>query len=100
MKKKKKIIILCIIGLIVCLTVIGAVKSKSKKKPKQITKVRTETIQTGEFVEIINAPGEIHPETEVDISAKVSARIIELPFEEGGLLRERRTTRNPLEAGD
>ena len=83
LKVKKKVIILCSVGLVIILIVAAAIKGKSKKKAHQATKVRIETVQTGEFVEIINAPGEIRPETEVDISAKVSARIVELPFDEG-----------------
>ncbi|MEN8126754.1 MAG: efflux RND transporter periplasmic adaptor subunit [Planctomycetota bacterium] len=83
MKKKKKIIVLSSVGLVIVLIILGGIKGKGKKKHKQTTKVRVETVQTGEFVEIINAPGEIRPETEVDISAKVSARIVELPFDEG-----------------
>jgi HlyD family secretion protein len=82
-KKKKKIIVLSSVGLVIVLLILGGIKGKGKKKHKQTTKVRVETVQTGEFVEIINAPGEIRPETEVDISAKVSARIVELPFDEG-----------------
>ena len=82
MKKKKKII-LSAVGLVVILIIAAGIKGKNKKKGDQTTKVRIESVQVGEFVEIINAPGEIRPETEVDISAKVSARIDELPFDEG-----------------
>ena len=81
---KKKTIILSSIGLVVILAIAAGIRGKSKKKANQTTQVRIETVQAGEFVEIINAPGEIRPETEVDISAKVSARIVELPFDEGG----------------
>ena len=82
MKKKKKII-LSAVGLVVVLIIAAGIKGKGKKKGDQVTNVRVEIVQTGEFVEIINAPGEIRPETKVDISAKVSARIDELPFDEG-----------------
>jgi HlyD family secretion protein len=81
--KKKKKIILSAVGLVVILIIAAGIKGKNKKKGDQTTKVRIESVQVGEFVEIINAPGEIRPETEVDISAKVSARIDELPFDEG-----------------
>ncbi|MBN1816817.1 MAG: efflux RND transporter periplasmic adaptor subunit [Sedimentisphaerales bacterium] len=47
------------------------------------TVVRIEEIQPGDLQEFVSAPGEIEPKTKVDISAKVSARVIELPFEEG-----------------
>jgi HlyD family secretion protein len=80
---KKKTIILSVVGLIVILAIAAGIKGKGKNKENQTTQVRIETVAAGEFVEIINAPGEIRPETEVDISAKVSARIVELPFDEG-----------------
>lgn len=83
MKKKTKIVLFSSIGFFVLLIVVGGIKGKGDKQPNQSTKVRVETIQPDEFVEIINAPGEIRPETEVDISAKVSARIDKLPFDEG-----------------
>lgn len=82
--KKKTIFILIICLVVVSLLFMGLKQAATAKKLKGNTlPVRVETVQPGEFVEIVNAPGEIHPETEVDISAKVSARIIEIPFEEG-----------------
>ena len=36
----------------------------------------------------INAPGELEPKTKVEISAQVSARILELPFRENQLVKE------------
>ncbi|NLK41598.1 MAG: HlyD family efflux transporter periplasmic adaptor subunit [Planctomycetes bacterium] len=45
--------------------------------------VRLETVQRGEFVEVVSAPGQIEPKTEVEISAKISGRILELPYPEG-----------------
>jgi HlyD family secretion protein len=47
------------------------------------TPVRVEKVARGELAEIVQAPGEIQPRTKVSISARVSARIVELPFEEG-----------------
>jgi len=49
----------------------------------QATVVRTERPVRGSLVEIVSAPGEIEPKTKVSISARLSARIVELPFEEG-----------------
>ena len=80
---KKKVIIASAVGLIVMGMIVGSTLRKGKTKANQTVHVRVETVQPDEFVEIINAPGEIRPETEVDISAKVSARIVELPFDEG-----------------
>jgi HlyD family secretion protein len=47
------------------------------------TEVRTEAVRRGILIETVSAPGEIEPNTKVDISAEVSARILELPFREG-----------------
>ena len=59
-----------------------AIRAKFKG-PGKATIVRIEKAHRGELIEFVSAPGEIEPKTKVDISAKVSARIIELPYEEG-----------------
>jgi HlyD family secretion protein len=51
-------------------------------------KVRAETIQRRELVERISAPGEVEPNVKVDVSAEVSARILELPFREGDSVKK------------
>ncbi len=96
MKKKKKIVI-SIISLVFILLVVSGVKrgASAKKGLNQTTTVRTETVAPGEFIEIVNAPGEIRPKTKVDISAKVAARIIELPFEEGDVVTAGDPDANP-----
>lgn len=45
--------------------------------------VQVENPQRGTLTEFVSAPGEIGPKTSVQIRARVSARIEELPFEEG-----------------
>ena len=50
--------------------------------------VRIATISTRELVETVSAPGELDPEVKVDVSAEVSARILELPFREGATVRQ------------
>ncbi len=50
-------------------------------------KVRTEIVKRRELVERVSAPGEIEPNVKVDVSAEVSARILELPFREGDLVK-------------
>ncbi len=81
--KKSRVII---ITVVVILVVVGgggmAVRSKLKGRGKP-TVVRVEKAQRGELVEFVSAPGEIEPKTKVEISAKVSARVVELPYEEG-----------------
>ncbi len=97
---KKKTIIILIISVSVLLVILsyGAKKAASIAVEKSLnkgTEVRIETVQLSEFSEIINAPGEIRPKTEVNISAKVSARIIELPFEEGDIVTGGNPDTNP-----
>lgn len=96
---QKKTIIKSIIIVVVVVAIVVAISKSISKKKKQVaqTKVRTETVQRSEFVEIINAPGEIRPEIEVDISAKVSARIIELPLDEGDVVTAGNPDANPTE---
>lgn len=45
--------------------------------------VRFEPVRRGTLIERVAAPGEVQPNTKVDISAEVSARILELPHREG-----------------
>ncbi|MHC4426225.1 MAG: efflux RND transporter periplasmic adaptor subunit [Planctomycetota bacterium] len=81
--KKSRIIIIAIVVMLVVVSGIGMTiraKFRGSRKP---TVVRVEQPQRGELIEFVSAPGEIEPQTKVDISAKVSARIIELPYEEG-----------------
>lgn len=47
------------------------------------TEVRTEPVTRGDLVEIVSAPGQFEPRTKVQISARIAARIAELPFKEG-----------------
>lgn len=49
----------------------------------QPASVRVEKVARGTLVEFISASGDVEPKTRVAISARVSARIVELPFKEG-----------------
>lgn len=49
----------------------------------EIKEVRTAEVRRDELVETVSAPGELEPHTKVEISAQVSARIEQLPYEEG-----------------
>lgn len=51
-------------------------------------KVRTQLIQMGKLTETVKAPGQIEPHTKVDISAEVAARIEDLPFREGDVVKK------------
>jgi HlyD family secretion protein len=83
-KKFIKISFIVIISLIAISSIAEKIiKSRMAKKADKGITVRVEKAQRGELVEIVSAPGEIEPRTKVEISAKVSARVVELPFEEG-----------------
>ena len=82
MKKSYKLIIV----VVLIVAVVAAIQIMIKTKAASINKgkvVRIENPQRGELVEFVSAPGEIEPKTKVELSAKVTSRIIELPFDEG-----------------
>jgi len=84
--KKSRVILLTIIVILVVVSGAGmAIRSKFKG-PGKSTIVRIENAKRGELIEFVSAPGEIEPKTNVEISAKVSARIVELPYEEGDIV--------------
>ncbi|UCD74161.1 MAG: biotin/lipoyl-binding protein, partial [Phycisphaerales bacterium] len=52
------------------------------------TEVRAQTTEVGMLTETISAPGEIEPHTDVTVSARVSAKILQLPFREGDEVKQ------------
>ncbi len=82
-----KIFITVVISVVVTLVVaVGgglwfSARAKGTKGPA--TKVRIENPQKGELVEVITAPGQVQAKTKVSISARIPARIKELPYKEG-----------------
>ena len=81
--KKSYIVAIAVIVTLVVISGLGwLIRGKiiAARKP---TVVRIENPQRGELIEFVSAPGEIEPQTKVEISAKVTARIVELPFDEG-----------------
>jgi len=93
--KKSRIIIVTVIVTLVIVSVIGIlIKAKSGSKGN-LTVVRIEEAERGELIEFVSAPGEIEPKTKVELSAKVSARIIELPYDEGDVVTCGKTDTNP-----
>ncbi len=82
MKKSRKIIIVVI--LIIAVLIIAQVVIRGKFASKNNGQaVRIENPQRSELIEFVSAPGEIEPKTKVELSAKVTSRIIDLPFDEG-----------------
>jgi HlyD family secretion protein len=92
-----KKVLLSIISTLVVVFVLFGVNSyrKAKSQESAVTAVRLETVGRGEFVEVVSAPGQIEPKTEVEISAKISGRIMELPNEEGARVTKGDPTANP-----
>lgn len=82
MKKSRKITIVVLIIVAVLIVVWVLIRAKSGASNKS-TIVRIDNPVRGELIEFVSAPGEIEPKKKVEISAKVSARILELPFDEG-----------------
>jgi HlyD family secretion protein len=93
--KKSRIIIITVIVTLVLVSVVAIVykvKTSASRKP---TIVRIEKAHRGELIEFVSAPGEIEPRINVEISAKVSARITELPYEEGDIVTCGNPNANP-----
>ncbi|MGA2916749.1 MAG: efflux RND transporter periplasmic adaptor subunit [Sedimentisphaerales bacterium] len=94
MKKRRKWIIYIIVGVLV-LAASGWLVNKNRKGKDKAETVRIEDVNRGELTERVSAPGEIEPKTTVQISAKVSARIIEMPYDEGNTVTCGDTNANP-----
>jgi HlyD family secretion protein len=86
-----------VIIVVITLAVAGALtgvgmklsgKSSIGGEPEHETSVRIEKVGRGDLVEIVSAPGQIQPKTKVSISAKTTARIMELPFDEGAMVKK------------
>jgi HlyD family secretion protein len=82
-----KIAIIVVVSVVVLGGIVVGVgwwmRDKMMAQLDKPTPVRVEPPERGALVEIVSAPGEIEPKTNVSISARVSARIVELPHEEG-----------------
>lgn len=85
MKKRRKWIIITIVAVLVLL-VIGGLTAKSQKGNAKEEMVRIEVVKRGDLTERVSATGEIEPKEMVQISAKVSARIIDMPYDEGNVV--------------
>ncbi|MEA3225968.1 MAG: efflux RND transporter periplasmic adaptor subunit [Planctomycetota bacterium] len=81
--KKSRIIIIVVVVIVVVLAGGGMALRAKLKGPGKPTTVRIEKAQNGELIEFVSAPGEIEPKTKVEISAKIAARVVELPYGEG-----------------
>jgi len=81
--RKLRILIIVIVVIAVVGLVAGFVVRRRMSASAKPTIVRVEEVIPGELVESVSAPGEIEPKSKVEISAKASARVVALPYEEG-----------------
>jgi HlyD family secretion protein len=95
MKTYKTVLITAVVTIVVVVVVGIVLKSRTALSNEKPTEVRLEKPVEGELVEFINAPGEVKPKRNVEISAKVSSRILELPFEEGATVTKGNSAANP-----
>jgi HlyD family secretion protein len=78
-KKRRKIIIFSLIGLILVALTTAAVL----RKREVVITIQTEKVMRRSLTELVSANGKIQPVLQVKISPEVSGEIIELPVKEG-----------------
>jgi len=88
-------VLVVLVGLGVAFGPVALQKIRDAMPKPDGTVVRLMHPQRGTLVETIKAPGEIEAKTKVEISARLSARIIELPFEEGDIVTKGDPTATP-----
>ncbi|MBN1973166.1 MAG: efflux RND transporter periplasmic adaptor subunit [Sedimentisphaerales bacterium] len=94
MKKSRKVIIVVVLIIAVLGVAQIVIKAKTAAGNNSQT-VRIEKPRRGELIEFVSAPGEIEPKTKVALSAKVTSRITELPYEEGDKVTKGDPSANP-----
>ncbi len=83
---KKKRTILIVLGAVVLLAIF--VIANLSKSSGAVQSVQMDKVKKGEIVSEVTATGSIQARTTVKISADVAAKIIELPVEEGDLVKK------------
>src|ERR1017187_5870642 len=78
-KKRRKLIIFSVIGLVLVTLILLAIL----KKREPVITVQTEKVARHSLTNIVIANGKIQPVIQVTISPEVSGEIIELPVKEG-----------------
>jgi HlyD family secretion protein len=72
-----------LIGVVVLLGALFALKSSGKLGKEEGTKVSAEKVEKRTIIELVNASGKVFPEVEVKVSSDISGEIVELTVEEG-----------------
>ena len=89
-------IFLIVVVVLVGLGLLGGwlVKRNISTGP-EVPTVRVEPVVRGNLIETISAPGEVEARTKVSISARVAARIVDLPYKEGDKVYKGSPTTKP-----
>ncbi len=74
-------------GYVLTQTAAGEQFREGLKKKEKPTTVRVQAAGRNDITRSVSAPGLVEPRKKVEISAQVSARIVALPFDEGGIVR-------------
>lgn len=94
-----KIFITIVIAVVVVVGLLAGIglwmHARAGASGAQATKVRLESPSWGDLVEVVSAPGQIEPRTKVSISARVSARIVDLPYKQGDRVTRGEPKSNP-----
>src|SRR3954465_3071585 len=77
-----------LIGVVVLVAALGALKAAGVFGEKTGTKVTAEKAQKRTIIEIVNATGKIYPEVEVKVSPDISGEITELTVQEGDTVKK------------
>jgi HlyD family secretion protein len=80
---KFHIVVITVVLTLAVVAAIGIPVALKVRASRQTVVVRVEKAQRGELIEFVSAPGQIEPKTKVEISAKLTARIVELPYKKG-----------------
>jgi HlyD family secretion protein len=93
--RKLRILIIFAVIIGVVGAAAGFVVIKRAAAAKKATIVRVEAVQPGELLEFVSAPGDLEPKSRVEISAKVSGRVVALPFKAGERVTKGDPNANP-----
>jgi HlyD family secretion protein len=79
---KARIVVITVVLTLAVVSTIGVLIWRKISASRKALVVQVENARRGELTEFVSAPGEIAPKTWVQIRARVSARVEELPYQE------------------
>ncbi len=83
-----KKIVWILVGILVLIGVLFALKKAGIIGKEEGTKVTTEKVEKRTIIETVNASGNVYPEVEVKVSSDISGEIIDLRVEEGDSVKK------------